>query len=114
MTATTTDETAAAAQQDQLDDLLTRIQVLKSQQKQIEAELADAMAELSEARDLGLIDDSFSFNDWSYSFSAGRLTTVYSNETKAAIKRIQEADLLSGDAQQKRGQGFWTVKPPAI
>jgi hypothetical protein len=109
-----TDETPEAARQDQIDDLLTRVQALKAQQKQVEADLADAMAELSEARDLGLIDDSFSFNDWSYSFSAGKLTTTYSTEAKAAIKRIQEADVISGNAQQKRGNAYWTIKPPAI
>lgn len=111
---TTTDETPEVARQDQLDNLLTRIQTLKTEHKLLEAELADAMAELSEARDLGLIDDSFSFNDWSYTFSPGKLTTTYSNQARDAIKRIQEADVISGDAHQKRGNGYWTVKPPAI
>lgn len=109
-----TDETSEAARQDQIDNLLTRIQTLKTEHKLLEAELADAMAELSEARDLGLIDESFSFNDWSYSFSAGKMTTTYSTEAKAAIKRIQESDVVAGNAVQKRGIGFWTVKPPAI
>lgn len=110
----TTDETPEAARRDQVDNLLTRVQALKIQQKRLEADLADAMAELTEIYELGLIDNSFSYNDWSYSYCDGKLTTTYSTEAKAAIQRIQEADKVAGNAVQKRGKASWTVKPPTI
>lgn len=109
-----TDELPAVAQRDEIDDLLTRVQTLKARQKQLEADLADAMASLTGALDAGVINESFAFNDWSFSYSSGRITTAYSTEAKAAIKRIQESDVVAGNAVQKRGIGFWTVKPPAI
>lgn len=111
---TATDETAAVAQQDEIDAILERVQSLKAQQRILEAELADAITVLTDALDAGAIDSAFSFNDWSFSFSEGRLSTTYSTEAKAQIKRIQETDITMGHAMQKRGQGFWTIKPPAI
>lgn len=109
-----TDETPEAARHDQIDNLLIRIQTLKTKAKLLNAELEDAFTKLTEFYDLALVDNSFSYNDWSYSYSDGKLTTTYSTDAKAAIKRIQEADVISGNAQQKRGNAYWTIKPPAI
>lgn len=114
MSTTAIDETAAVAQLDEIDAILSRVQSLKAQQRILEAELSDAVATLTDALDAGAIDPAFSFNDWSFSFSQGRLTTSYSDDAKAAIKRIQETDVTLGHAVQKRGAGFWTIKPPAI
>lgn len=98
----------------QLDQLIGRITDLKAQIAAMSAELTTAQDQLTEALEAGDIDPSFSHDDWSFTYSQGRMTTTYSPEAKAAIKQLQEADISMGRATQKRGAGFWTIKPPAI
>ena len=115
MAATTpTDELPAAAQQDQIDDLLDHIARLTASLRTLEAELADAKATLTDFFASGMVDESFSHNDWSFVYTKGRTTYGFSDEAKQAIKQLQEADKAMGRAIQKTGASFWTVKPPAI
>jgi hypothetical protein len=97
-----------------LDHLLALVTSLKAQQKVIQAELDQALDQLTDALERGDIDPSFSHDDWRFSYSKGRTTVTYSDKAKAAIKTIQEADLASGRAIQKEGAGFWTIKAPSL
>lgn len=109
----TTTAFAAAAQPD-TDQLLDRVIQLQTQAKLIDAQLQAAKDELSAALDAGDLDPAFSHNDWAFSFNQGRLSTTYSTEAKAAIKAIQDTDVQSGRAEQKRGAGFWVIKAPTL
>jgi hypothetical protein len=113
MTATT-DELPGLATEDQVDDLLDHIASLTTNLRTLEAELADAKATLTDFFASGMIDESFQHNDWSFTYTKGRTTFVYSDEAKKAIKQLQEADKAMGRAIQKQGASFWTVKPPTI
>ena len=112
--APTTDELTQLATEDQIDDLLESIAKLTTEAKRIEAELADAKATLTDFYASGMVDENFSHNDWSFTYTKGRTTFTYSDEAKKAIKQLQEADKAMGRAIQKQGASFWTVKPPAI
>ena len=105
---------AAQSQPLHLDALIDRIVHLKSQQKLLQARLDEALEQLTAAHEAGDLDASFAHDDWAFSFCQGRLTTTYSDEAKAAIKGIQDTDIAMGRATQKRGAGFWSVKPPTI
>lgn len=105
---------AAQPQSFDLDALLARITALKAQQRLIQAQLEQAIDQLTAAHQAGDLDASFDYDDWSFSFSQGRLTTTYSEAARAAIQGIQESDIAMGLATEKRGAGFWTIKPPAI
>lgn len=105
---------AAQSQPQTLDELIDLVAQIKSQQKILEARLAVALEQLTAAHDAGDLDASFCHNDWSFTLCQGRLSTVYSDHAKAAIKAIQDTDIAMGRATQQRGAGFWTVKPPAI
>lgn len=112
--ATPTDELPRMAVQDQIDQLLDDIAKLTTEAKRINAELADKKAELTDFFAAGEVDESFQYNDWQFTYTKGRTTFQYSDEAKATIERLQEADKAMGRAVQKTGASFWTVKPPAI
>jgi len=112
--APTTEELPRLATEDQVDDLLDYIASVTAKIKQLDAELADAKATLTDFFAAGVIYASFQHNDWSFVYTKGRTTYAYSDEAKAAIKQLQEADKAMGRAVQKTGASFWTVKPPAI
>lgn len=105
---------AAQPQQSTLDTLLATITRLKAQQRLLQAELDAALDQLTTALEAGEIDPSFAHDDWSFSFTKGRLTTTYSPEAKAAIKGIQDTDIAMGRATQKQGDGFWVIKAPSL
>jgi Tol biopolymer transport system component len=112
--APTTEELPRLATEDQVDDLLDHIASVTANIRTLEAELADAKATLTEFFASGMVDESFQHNDWSFVYTKGRTTYAYSDEAKATIKQLQEADKAMGRAVQKTGASFWTVKPPAI
>jgi Tol biopolymer transport system component len=112
--APTTEELPRLATEDQVDDLLDHIASVTAKIKQLDAELADAKATLTEFFASGMVDESFQHNDWSFVYTKGRTTYQYSDEAKKAIKQCQDADKALGRATQKQGASFWTVKPPAI
>jgi hypothetical protein len=97
-----------------IDALLDRIVRLTKECKRIQSDLEDAKSDLIEAYAAGLVDDSFSFNDWSFAYSNGKTSTTLSKEAKKAIEKIKEADKAMGRAIEKTGAPFWTVKPPTI
>lgn len=97
-----------------IDGALVRLEYLKSQSRVLDAEIQQLQDNLTASLEAGDLDASFQHNDWTFSYCEGRMTTTYSAEAKAAIKRLQEADVQMGRATQNRGAGFWTIKPPAV
>jgi hypothetical protein len=97
-----------------IDQLLGWITTVKAQIKLLESQLESALDTITDAMQAGDIDPSFTYEDWSFAFHNGRLSTTYSDSAKAAIKGIQEADISSGRAIQRQGAGFWTIKAPSL
>lgn len=104
----------ATAQPQDLNQTLERITAIKAQIKLLESQLDAALDSITDAMQAGDLDPSFSYDDWSFAYHNGRLSTTYSDQAKAAIKGIQEADISSGRAVQRQGAGFWTIKAPSI
>ncbi len=98
-----------------LDALLDRITPIKATQKQLEAELEPLLDQLDVAFDEGLVDPTFSHNDTSFCWSAGRTTYTYPESLKQreqALKAAQKDAIASGSATARTGQPFWTIRPP--
>lgn len=104
----------ATAQPQDIDQTLERITAIKAQIKLLESQLESALDTITDAMQAGDLDPSFTHEDWSFAYHNGRLSTTYSDQAKAAIKGIQEADLASGRASQRQGAGYWTIKAPTI
>ena len=106
---------AASPEPADLDGLLDRITELKAAQKVLEAELQLLLDQLDAAFEEGLLDPSFSHNDCSFCWSAGRTTYVYPEAIKhreQALKAAQKDAIASGAATAKTGRPFWTVRLP--
>ena len=97
-----------------VEHVLDQITTTKAQIAILEGRLAGLLDQLTSALDQGEIDDSFAHNDWTFTHCAGRRTWDYPKSVKAEIKALQEAAQSSGEATQKQGSGYWTIKPPAI
>jgi hypothetical protein len=98
-----------------LDQLLDRISELKATQKLLEAQLEPLLDQLDAAFEEGLLDPSFSHNDVSFCWSAGRTTYVYPEALKQreqALKAAQKDSIASGAATAKSGKPFWTIRLP--
>ena len=94
---------------DALIDVRQAIEWLKAR----DASLLDRLDELAAA---GEIDHGgFSYNDWTFAWSAGRRTWAYPPAVAAieqqlkAAKKSAESD---GSATATTGASFWTIKPP--
>ncbi len=104
---------AASPEPADLDGLLDRITELKAAQKVLEAELQLLLDQLDAAFEDGLLDPSFSHNDVSFCWSAGRTTYVYPEAIKQreqALKAAQKDAIASGVAIAKSGRPFWTIR----
>lgn len=97
-----------------LDQILDQITETKAQIELLQARMAGLQDQLTDAVERGDLDPAFSHNDWSFRLSQGRITTTYSDSCKQAIKDLQQHDLSSGNAQQKQGSSFWTIKAPTL
>ena len=106
---------AASAPSDAIDALLDAITALKAQQKQLEQQLEPLLEALNTAMASGQLDPSFSHNDWAFSHSPGRLTydfPVAVQQIEKQLKAAKEAAIQQGSAKEKRGNAFWTIRPP--
>jgi hypothetical protein len=106
--------TPAAADGVDLDALLDRITALKAEQKAIEAALTPLLEQLSGALEAGELDATFSHNDCSFCWSAGRISYVYPEplqQQEQALKQAQRLAVANGTATEKQGKAFWTIKP---
>lgn len=106
---------AEAAADAELDALLDAVTAIKAQQKQLEQQLEPLLETLSTAMASGQLDPSFSHNDWAFSHSPGRLTYDFPaavQQIEKQLKAAKEAAIQQGSATEKRGNPFWTIRPP--
>jgi hypothetical protein len=100
-----------AAGEVDLDALLDAVTAIKAQQQQLEP-LLEA---LNTAMATGQVDPSFSHNDWAFCHSPGRLTydfPVAVQQIEQQLKAAKESAIQLGSAKEKRGNPFWTIRPP--
>ena len=109
-------QAAPGSADDAIERLLDQITVLKAEHKRLEQQLEALLESLSAAMAAGLLDPSFSHNDWAFSHSAGRLSYAYPaavEQIERQLKAAKEAAIQQGSATEKRGKPFWTIKPPS-
>ena len=107
--------TAPLAGEDAIERLLDQITALKAEHKRLEQQLEPLLESLSAAMASGQLDPAFSHNDWSFSHSAGRLSYAYPaavEQIERQLKAAKEAAIQQGNATEKRGKPFWTIRPP--
>lgn len=83
--------------------------------KQLEAQRQELLDELDALRDVGLIDEKFSWDDFAFSWSAGRASYDYPDEVttlEAQLKALKETAINTGKATAKPTKPFWTIRPP--
>jgi len=106
---------ADAAADADLDALLDAVTALKAQQKELEQQLEPLLEALNTAMASGQLDPSFSHNEWSFCHSPGRLTYDFPaavQQIEKQLKAAKEAAIQQGSAKEKRGNAFWTIRPP--
>lgn len=105
---------AASAPSDAIDGLLDAITTLKAQQKELDQQLEPLLEALCEAMAAGLLDPSFSHNDWAFAHSSGRLSYDFPpavQQIEQQLKAAKDAAIQQGSATEKRGKPFWTIRP---
>jgi hypothetical protein len=98
-----------------LDDLLDAVTAIKAQQKELEQQLEPLLEALNTAMATCQLDPSFSHNDWSFCHSPGRLTYDFPaavQQIEQQLKAAKEVAIQQGSATEKRGNPFWTIRPP--
>ncbi|MEA5423147.1 hypothetical protein [Synechococcus sp. CCY9202] len=98
-----------------LDALLDAVTTLKAQQKELEQQLEPLLEALNTAMASGQLDPSFCHNDWAFSHSPGRLTYDFPaavQQIEKQLKAAKEAAIQQGNATEKRGKPFWTIRAP--
>ena len=108
--------TAPLAGEDAIERLLDQITALKAEHKRLEQQLEALLESLSAAMASGQLDPLFSYNDWSFCHSAGRLSYAYPaavEQIERQLKAAKEAAIQQGRATEKRGKPFWTIRPPS-
>ena len=106
---------APAAAAADLDALLDAVTAIKAQQKELEQQLEPLLEALNTAMATGQMDPSFSHNDWAFSHSPGRLTYDFPaavQQIEQQLKAAKESAIQLGSAKEKRGNPFWTIRPP--
>jgi hypothetical protein len=98
-----------------IDALLDGVTAIKAQQKQLEQQLEPLLEALNEAMAAGQLDPAFSHNDWSFCHSPGRLSYAFPaavQQIEQQLKAAKETAIQQGSAIEKRGNPFWTIRPP--
>jgi methyl-accepting chemotaxis protein len=106
---------APAAAAADLDALLDAVTAIKAQQKELDQQLEPLLEALNTAMATGQLDPSFSHNDWAFSHSPGRLTYDFPaavQQIEQQLKAAKESAIQLGSAKEKRGNPFWTIRPP--
>ena len=104
-----------AAGEVDLDALLDAVTAIKAQQKELEQQLEPLLEALNTAMASGQLDPSFTHNDWAFCHSPGRLTydfPVAVQQIEQQLKAAKESAIQLGSAKEKRGNPFWTIRPP--
>lgn len=98
-------------QQQLAEQLITITSTIKA----LEADRAALLDELDTLHEAGLVDDKFSWNDFAFSWSAGRSSYVYPDEIttiEAQLKALKETAIETGAAIPKPSKPYWTIRPP--
>ena len=83
--------------------------------KELEDQRQQLLDELDTLREVGLIDPKFSWDDFAFTWSAGRASYDYPDEIKAlenALKAKKETAVETGQAMPKPSKPFWTIRSP--
>jgi hypothetical protein len=83
--------------------------------KELEAQRQELLDELDTLREVGLIDEKFSWEDFAFSWSAGRASYDYPDEVtklEAQLKALKETAIETGKATPKASKPFWTIRAP--
>lgn len=83
--------------------------------KSLEADRQQLLDELDTLREVGLVDDKFSWQDFAFTWSAGRASYDYPDEVttaEARLKALKETAIELGTAKPKPSKPFWTIRPP--
>ena len=63
----------------------------------------------------GQLDPSFSHNDWAFAHSPGRLSYDFPpvvQQIEQQLKAAKDSSIQQGNATEKRGKPFWTIRAP--
>lgn len=97
------------------DDILCNIEFTKRRIAELSSLLDAYLNDLGRRVDVGELDSAFSYNDWSFTLSAGKRSWDYPAGVKAldsqlkAAKKASEAD---GSAISTLGAPFWIIRAP--
>jgi hypothetical protein len=83
--------------------------------KDLEEQRQQLLDELDTLREVGLIDPKFSWDDFAFSWSAGRTSYDYPDEIttlETQLKALKETAIETGAATQRPAKPFWTIRPP--
>ena len=83
--------------------------------KELEAKRQELLDELDTLREVGLIDEKFSWEDFAFTWSAGRMAYDYPDEVatiETQLKALKETAISTGTATPKPGKPFWTIRAP--
>jgi hypothetical protein len=98
-----------------LDALLDALTVIKARQKELEQQLEPLLETLNTAMATGQLDQAFSYNDWAFAHSPGRLTYDFPpavQQIEQQLKAAKDSAIQQGSATEKRGKPFWTIRAP--
>lgn len=105
---------AEVTQTQNLEQLLARTTELKAQAAQIQQELTENLDRLTALVDEAELDQSFRYNNWSFSCSS-RTTYEYPVnvlEIEGILKAAKRSAEGDGTATPKVGAPFWTIRSP--
>jgi len=97
---------------DSIDRQLERIIAIKAALKSLDDELAVLKDSISALVDKAELDHSFSFNDWSFTYSLGRAKWKYPSAVNCIdtqLKAAKKAAEANGSATKSLGDPFWTI-----
>jgi hypothetical protein len=83
--------------------------------KELDGQRQELLDELETLREVGLVDEKFSWFDFAFSWSAGRASYDYPDEVtqlEAQLKALKETAVETGKATAKPSKPFWTIRPP--
>lgn len=83
--------------------------------KELDFQRQQLLDELDTLREVGLIDEKFSWFDFAFSWSAGRTFYDYPDavaKLEAQLKALKETSIQTGAATPKPTKPFWTIRAP--
>lgn len=98
-----------------LDALLDAVTAIKARQKQLEQQLEPLLEALNAAMAAGQLDPAFAHNDWAFAHSPGRLSYDFPlavQQIEQQLKAAKDSAIQQGNATEKRGKPFWTIRAP--